>query len=394
MKSRYAPGALVCAGLAAVLAGACALPALAVDIDFEGLAPGTIVDEVSSGAGITGSLPGTVGVYAFNPRFGSGTNAAVIFDSSAASVSIAMGVDRDLGTPNEVFGGPGVGIGGETTNDTPLYNILEIDAFLKDADHDGLVDVPNDDDLKGEFFELDFGSIKNNGKGTVTVNSVTLMDVERDEGETGTNVILSGPGLPPNLITIPNTDNNGVVTIDGIGLSGVDTMIVEMNGSGALASVVVEEDQPGSCWITTGGFHNAGFQSGSKDFTFGGNVGPPSSGSWEVIDHNTGDNFHSNEVHITDCSVVDRTGPDQPGGKKGFAINRADFEGTGRLNGVDGYPFTGYVLDGGEPAGKKNKDKDHFAITVYDPTMTVVVFEADGDLDGGNVQIHPPVGKP
>jgi hypothetical protein len=157
---------------------------------------------------------------------------------------------------------------------------------------------------------------------------------------------------------------------------------------------VVELDEPGSCWITSGGFHNAGIQAGSKDFTFGGNVGPPASGSWEVIDHNTGDNFHTNDVHITDCSVVDRTGPGQPGGKKGFAINRADFEGTGSLNHVDGYPFVGYVLDGGEPAGKKNKDKDHFSITVYDPTMTVVVFEADGDLDGGNVQIHPPVGKP
>ena len=109
-----------------------------------------------------------------------------------------------------------------------------------------------------------------------------------------------------------------------------------------------------------------------------------------MIDHQTGDNFHSNEVHITSCEVIKLTGPDQPGGKKGFKINQANFEGTGRLNGVDGYPFTGYVQDAGEPPGKKGNDQDFFSITVYDPTTLAVVFEASATLDGGNVQIHPP----
>ena len=150
---------------------------------------------------------------------------------------------------------------------------------------------------------------------------------------------------------------------------------------------------PGLCWITTGGFQNAGQTAGSKDYTFGGNVGPPPRGSWEVIDHNNGDNFHSNDVAITSCEVVNRTGPGQPGGKKGFTINQANFAGTGRLNGVDGYPFTGYVQDAGEPGGKKGNDPDVFSITVTDPVTGVVVFEATGELDGGNVQIHPPTGK-
>jgi hypothetical protein len=150
---------------------------------------------------------------------------------------------------------------------------------------------------------------------------------------------------------------------------------------------------PGLCWITTGGFQNAGETAGSKDYTFGGNVGPPPRGSWEVIDHNTGDNFHSNDVAITSCEVVNRTGPGQPGGKKGFTINQANFAGTGRLNGVDGYPFTGYVQDAGEPGGKKGNDPDVFSITVTDPVTGAVVFEATGELDGGNVQIHPPTGK-
>jgi hypothetical protein len=147
------------------------------------------------------------------------------------------------------------------------------------------------------------------------------------------------------------------------------------------------------CWITTGGFHNSGESSGSKDYTFGGNVGPPPRGSWEVVDHNTGDNFHSNDVQITLCEIITLTGPDQPGGKKGFRINQASFEGVGRLNLVGGYPFTGYVQDAGEPAGKNGNDQDFFSIVVRDPISNAIVFEASAPLDGGNVQIHPPTGK-
>jgi hypothetical protein len=150
---------------------------------------------------------------------------------------------------------------------------------------------------------------------------------------------------------------------------------------------------PDLCWITTGGFQNAGRTAGAKDYTFGGNVGPPPRGSWEVVDHNTRDNFHSNDVHIVRCEIVQRTGPDQPGGKKGFKVNQASFEGTGRLNGVDGFIFTGFVQDAGEPHGKKAKDQDFFSITVRDPGTLAVVFEASAALDGGNVQIHPPTGK-
>ena len=150
---------------------------------------------------------------------------------------------------------------------------------------------------------------------------------------------------------------------------------------------------PDLCWITTGGFHNSGETAGAKDYTFGGNVGPPPRGSWEVVDHNTGDNFHSNDVQIVSCEVIQLTGPGQPGGKKGFKINQANFEGTGRLNGVDGFPFTGYVQDAGEPHGKKGNDQDFFSITVRDPVTNAIVFEASATLDGGNVQIHPPTGK-
>ena len=196
-----------------------------------------------------------------------------------------------------------------------------------------------------------------------------------------------------NLIAIPNTGDNGVVTIDGINLSGVSLMRVTMNGSGALESVVYDKEEDGHCWFTFGGFQNAGITSGGKDFTFGGNVGPPPSGSIQVNDHDTGDKFHTNNVWITKCETISGTGPGQPGGKKGFTTNKAYFAGTGRLNHVDGYPFTGYVIDRGEPSGKKNNQKDYFEIIVRDPDTDEVVFEASGELDGGNVQLHPPVGN-
>ena len=159
------------------------------------------------------------------------------------------------------------------------------------------------------------------------------------------------------------------------------------------AGLSVEEPGRDDCWITTGGFHNAGDPFGSKDFTFGGNVGPPPRGSWQVVDHNTGDNFHAFDVSIVSCDVIKLTGPDQPGGKKGFEINQASFQGVGRLNFEHGFPFTGFVQDAGEPHGKNGNDQDFFSITVRDPVTNAILFEASAALDGGNVQIHPPTGR-
>ncbi|MHC4953525.1 MAG: hypothetical protein ACYTGZ_06515 [Planctomycetota bacterium] len=367
------------ASIALILALPLAVGAASNDLsDLQDLDAGAIVSELND-----------VLVFGFNPSMGAGTNACIVFDSANPP-----GIDYDLGTPNENFGGPGEGDGGEVTNDTALGNILIIAEDLDDNDGDDLVDVPNDADLKGAYFEFDFSSLGNgNKKTTVTVDSVTLMDIEREEGEDGTFLELSGPDLPLNLIQIPPTGDNGVVTISGIGLAGVDLLVVQMNGSGAVVAVTYNTEADSDCWFTFGGFQNAGIQSGGKDFTFGGNVGPPSSGAMEVVDHNTGDNFHTNDVEITSCVVSGSTGPQQPGGKKGFKIDKAFFKGTGRLNGVKGYPFIGYVIDAGEPAGKKNNDKDYFNIVVRHPDTNAVVFEADGELDGGNVQLHPPVGN-
>jgi hypothetical protein len=61
-------------------------------------------------------------------------------------------------------------------------------------------------------------------------------------------------------------------------------MRLVLNGSGAVASVVVSEDVPRPCWVTLCGFDKGTSTdaSGKKFCMFGGNVGPPPSGTFEV----------------------------------------------------------------------------------------------------------------
>ena len=119
--------------------------AQAADMDFEGLTEGEIVSEVSTGSGVSGDLKGTVGVFGFNPSFGVGTNAAVVYDSACppgGTPADCSGEDVDLGTPNEDFGGPGVDGDGDSStggevgspfqNDAALFNVLIVGEDLID----------------------------------------------------------------------------------------------------------------------------------------------------------------------------------------------------------------------------------------------------------------------
>jgi len=182
------------------------------------------------------------------------------------------------------------------------------------------------------------------------------------------------------------------LSVDNLGVGGVPASFI---WSAAGLAIPPAEMQPDVCWITGGGFLNldTGGTSGSKSFSFGGNVGPPPHGSWNVVDHDTGDKFHTNEVHITSCEVINWTGPGQPGGKKGFDLNKANFAGTGTLNGIGGCPFTGYVIDGGEPQGKKTNNNDVFHLETTDAAVCGGSFFVDGEMPGGNFQIHPPNGS-
>ena len=247
---------------AALALGALLPLAQAFELDFEGLPDGTVIYQLSAGAGMSAGFPGIVKVTGYSAEFGPGINPVLIFDSSDPT-----GGDIDLGTPNQAYGGPGVG-GGGVSNDTPHGNVAIIAEDLVDNNDDGLVDDPDDGDLKGSFMEFSFSKTGKKSF-TVTINTLTFMDVETEQGEGGTFVELSGPGLPTNLIAIPPTGDNGVASVEGISLAGVNKMRVNFNGSGAFVGAGLNQQAEGHCWFTFGGFQNAGITSGGKNFTFG-----------------------------------------------------------------------------------------------------------------------------
>lgn len=392
-----------------------ALPATAAEIDFEGLTQGHILDEVSTGSGITGGVPGTIGIDGFNPALsasgkcssGPPCNAAVVFGSNNPT-----GGDWDLGTPNECNGGPGIdtalgdGTGGECgspfENAVPLGNVLIVneEALIVDRDGSNNIDsndspvLPaNDADLRTQYLEFDFSTTKHNGKGTVTVGSLTYMD--NDESEFDAQIELFG-NFPPKFIALEPLGDNGVLTIP-IAQEDVSRMRVVLNGSGAVTSVILNEDVPRPCWVTLGGFDKGTNTdaSGKKICTFGGNVGPPPSGAFEVNWHDgplAGSQFRTHDIEAVECIDMGSTGPQQPGGKKGLEVDTLFFECTGLLNHESGYTCDGYFKDAGEPAGKKGNNRDEINFTVRDAGGSVVA-DCTGDLEGGNVQIHPPVGN-
>ena len=172
-------------------------------------------------------------------------------------------------------------------------------------------------------------------------------------------------------------------------------MRVVLNGSGGVEGVTIEDRIVRPCWVTTGGFNNSGVVSGSKQCTFGGNIGPPPSGALEVNFHDgiyDGFKFHTNDIRVIECVDEGSTGPQQPGGKKGLEVDTLYFDCSGRLNNVDGYTCSGFLKDAGEPQGKKGNDHDEIHLEVFDSSQGLVA-ECSGQLDGGNVQIHPPVGN-
>lgn len=115
---------------AAIALGAILPLGHAFELDFEGLPDGTVVVELSAGAGMSAGFPGIVKVTGYSAQFGPGVNPVLIFDSSDPT-----GGDTDLGTPNQAYGGPGVGNGG-ASNDSPMGNVAIIAEDLVDRNGD------------------------------------------------------------------------------------------------------------------------------------------------------------------------------------------------------------------------------------------------------------------
>ena len=226
-------------------------------IDFEAIAPGTIVDEVFSDLG-----SGPVSVFGTNADLGSlipgiDGNAAVIFNSSAPP-----GIDFDLGTPNEDFGGPGIGIGGELgatfANNLAQGNLLIINEAAQFVDRDGNnlinnldspVNLTDDADNDDSPIIFDFTAL-----GSVTVHSMTIIDVEADQNEAPATVeFFDGANVSLGLFNLPSTGDNGVAYDVPLGpTAGVVKMVVTLNGSGAIDDIVIEQGEGEGCTLTPG----------------------------------------------------------------------------------------------------------------------------------------------
>ncbi len=179
-------------------------------IDFEGLAEGQIVNSVSSGNGISGDpVSGSVNVFGFQPR--TSDNRAMIFDAECNGG--CTGGDFDLYFPG--FGN---------------ILILSVDGDSSD---------PDDSDNPQGYFEFDFSGV---GSGHVTVKSLTIMDVESEEGG-GMIVLYDYPTLL-DIVPIPNTGNNASAVIP-INVAGVNLIHVSLLGSGAIDNIEFDvEEEP------------------------------------------------------------------------------------------------------------------------------------------------------
>lgn len=207
-------------------------PPVAASLDFDDLDPGTVVSAAFARA-TGGEALGPVRVRGRNPHFegGAEVNTAVAFDSSAPTPA-----DRDLGTPNVDFDGPGAGRDGgrgrRFENSRPLGRVLIVSRTLKDRDGDGLVDRPDDESRPGTELIFDFAAL-----GTVTVSRITVLDHEEPEGSVK---LLGAGGEVLRQFALPDTGDNGVSALELGPTAGVASVEAQLAGSGALDELVFE----------------------------------------------------------------------------------------------------------------------------------------------------------
>lgn len=202
-------------------------------IDFSEFAGG---DTVTSTHGIEVSL---------TARGERCADAVIAFDTSVPHGD--EGDDLDLGSPNQAFGGPGVGAGGAGgpfVNDRPVGNLLVIQE--DPAYPDGNPDL-QDDCSAGGTIVLDFGALSAAG---VTLSTITVMDVDNSkQGRSEFRFYGEGDEVL-SVVNPPVTGRNGVAIIDLGPVSGVLRMEVVQTVSVAIARIAITvPDPPGE---TTG----------------------------------------------------------------------------------------------------------------------------------------------
>ena len=184
------------------------LPLMDFDDDGFGdpLSSGTILTDQWSAWGVTVTTDDPI------------RHPAMIFSSSNPS-----GGDTDLGTPNEDFNGPGVGLGGGQgaagENSVDLSNIVVISEDADPSDPD--------DEAKGGTLIFSFDM-------PVELASVGLLDIEEGSGHVKT---FDENGNLISTIAIPALGNNSRQSL-AIGDTEVSRLEITLTGSGGLTDLV------------------------------------------------------------------------------------------------------------------------------------------------------------
>ncbi len=194
-------------------------PPIDFELDAAGddLMAGDVVD------GVAGALGIGITVTTDDPA-----HPAMIYDSAclpSGAPSGCSGGDKDLGTPNQDFGGPGVGTGGEAgkpgQNALPLGNVLIIS-------EDGFSGDPDDNSCGGTLI-FTFES-------EVFVDRVQVIDI--DEGHAGAVTAFDASGsVVLASAMLDNRGNNSVQTVQ-LGVGDVRRLEVYLPGSGAVSEIV------------------------------------------------------------------------------------------------------------------------------------------------------------
>ena len=206
-EEKAVSGAELCEGDSGLMDCEAACPlALDFETDDQGQAiqPGQDLSEVY------GSLYGMH--IAVASRDGTIPGTPIAFDSGSPT-----GGDDDLGTPNELYGGPGVGSGGAATNVRPLHNLLIKAENTGDADGDGLVDHP-DDDNNGALFTFTFDE-------DTCVYSLKFVDIEKHQGDVEI-LLYDADGIELDSLSVSGTTGANAVTSAEPDTCGVRTLEV------------------------------------------------------------------------------------------------------------------------------------------------------------------------
>jgi hypothetical protein len=184
-------------------------------IDFSAYSKGTKIKEQYA----------SWGVHIAADNQGGGPNLAIVFDSAHPT-----GGDDDLGTPNEDFGGPGIGSGGRAgqpgENSVALDKLLIIAENSTDNDGNGRVDSPDDEEGGGVItFTFD-----------TPLEVIRLFLVDMKTSPPGTVIARNAQNQIIREVGILNLGTNSVQRVD-VNAKGVSKLEVVFPGTGALTDV-------------------------------------------------------------------------------------------------------------------------------------------------------------